>query len=149
MRSLKALLGAAGMLVLAAVSATSAVAATLPVIYNGDAGWNGASVRPGWIYIALTGAPVAHVQHWSTWNSADARSTGTLLTTACVPNCLQGKVSSHKLILTLSGVRYHDGRAYYSVMTWYTPGYRLSGRHTSTATLHFSTYDGSTTPFWH
>src|ERR1700677_269374 len=143
MRSLKAMLGATGLLALAAVSgilpATVAIGATLPVVYNSDAGWNGAHIRPSWIYIALTGAPVAHTQHWSTWSPTEARSAGTLLTTVCVPNCMQGKVSSHKLVVTLSGVKYHDGHAYYSVMTWYTPGYRLSGHPTSTDTLHFST----------
>ena len=149
MGSLKVLLGAAVTAVSVVLLATTAAAATVPVIYNGDAGWSGASVRPSWIYIALAGAPAAHTQRWSTWNSADARSTGTLLTTACVPNCLQGKVSSHKLVVTLSGVRYHHGRAYYSVMTSYTPGYRLFGHHTSTDILHFSTYGGSSTPFWH
>jgi hypothetical protein len=150
---MRSLLGIAGVLALAVVSevlpATAAAGGTLPVIYNGDAGWSSANVRPGWIYIALTGAPVAHTRHWSTWDSTEARSAGTLLTTVCVPNCMQGKVSSHKLVVTLSGVRYHDGHAYFSVMSWYTPGYRLSGHTTSTDILHFSDYDGSAAPFWH
>ena len=36
----------------------------------------------------------------------------------------------------MSGVKYHNGRAYYSVMTWYTPGYHMYGYRTSTAVLH-------------
>jgi hypothetical protein len=39
-------------------------------------------------------------------------------------------------VVTLSGVKYHNGRAYYSVMTWYTPGYRFSYEKTSTYVLH-------------
>jgi hypothetical protein len=45
----------------------------------------------------------------------------------------------HHLFVTLSGVKYHNGRAYYSQMTWYTPGYRTFGSHRSTLVLRFST----------
>ncbi len=41
--------------------------------------------------------------------------------------------------MTLSGVKYHNGSAYYSQMTWYTPGYRTFGSHRSTLVLRFST----------
>ena len=37
----------------------------------------------------------------------------------------------------MSGVKYHNGRAYYSVMAWYTPGYHLYGYRTSAAVMHF------------
>ncbi len=40
------------------------------------------------------------------------------------------------MVVTLSGIKYHNGRAYYSVMTWYTPGYRLGNAKTSTYVLH-------------
>jgi hypothetical protein len=54
----------------------------------------------------------------------------------CIPNCALGKESYHHLYVTLSGVKYHNGRAYYSQMTWYTPGYRTFGSHGSTLVLH-------------
>ena len=53
--------------------------------------------------------------------------------------------------VTMSGVGYHNGRAYYSVMTWYTPGYRMywNSRWSNTAVLHFRYYaPGTTSPGW-
>ena len=79
---------------------------------------------------------MAHTWYWNTWTSTTAKSTGTLWTNNCIPNCAQGKTSYHHLYVTMSGVKYHNGRAYYSVMTWYTPGYHLYGYRTSTAVLH-------------
>ncbi len=151
MRSLKSVV-AAGLLALSAgvpaLLATAASAAANPVIYNDSNGWRDPAVRPSWIIVGQGGAPVAHTWYWSAWNSRDARSAGTLWVNSCVPNCTQGKTSYHKLIVTLSDVTYHNGRAYYSLMTWYTPGYRLPGYRTSTATLRFST-EGGTIPVWH
>ncbi len=149
-KSLKILIGAVLALSagVPALLATTASAATTPVIYNDGNGWRNADVRPAWIIVGLGGAPMAHTWHWSAWNSKDARSAGTLWVDSCVPDCARGKTSYHKLIVTLSNVRYHNGRAYYSVMTWYTPGYRLPGYQTSTATLHFGTA-GGTVPVWH
>ena len=56
--------------------------------------------------------------YWNTWNSTTAKSTGTLWVDNCVPNCAQGKESYHHLYVTMSGVKYHNGHAFYSVMTW-------------------------------
>jgi hypothetical protein len=141
MKSLKALT-IAGLLTMSAgvpaLQATTASAAASPVIYNDAAGWHDAAVRPKWIIIGQGGAPQAHTWHWSSWNAKTAKSTGTLWVDSCVPSCASGKTSYHKLIVTLSHVRYHAGRAYFSVMTWYTPGYRIFGYKTSTATLHFT-----------
>jgi hypothetical protein len=91
---------------------------------------------------------MAHTWWWNTWNSTVAKSTGTLWVDNCIPNCALGKESYHHLFVTLSGVKYHNGRAYYSQMTWYTPGYRTFGSHRSTLVLHFST-QGGTVPGWH
>jgi len=96
---------------------------------------------------------VAHTWHWSTWDKGEpnphATSAGTLVVDNCVPNCTQGKTSYHKLVVTLSVVKTHNGVRYYSRMTWYTRGYRLPGYKTSTAVLHFSTLAGGTMPYWH
>jgi hypothetical protein len=51
-------------------------------------------------------------------------------------------------VVTLSVVKTRNGVRYYSRMSWYTPGYRLYGYHTSTAVLHYSPTAG-TIPFWH
>jgi hypothetical protein len=105
-------------------------------------------VRPKWVIIGQGGSPMAHTWYWNTWNSATAKSTGTLWVNNCVPNCAQGKTSYHKLYITLSGVKYHNGKPYFSLMTWYTPGYRLPGHKTSTVVLHFYVLRGATVPGW-
>ena len=122
---------------LVAVTAELASAATQPpVIYNAFF-WKTPQVRPAWIGIGMGGAPVAHTWHWSTWNSKAARSTGTLVTDNCIPSCARGSYSYHKLYVTLSGLKHHNGRAYYSVMTWYTPGFQMIGQRHSTVTMHY------------
>ena len=65
---------------------------------------------PAWVIIGQGGAPMAHTWYWSTWNSQVAKSTGTLWTDNCIPNCAYGKESYHKLDVTLSVVKYHNGR---------------------------------------
>ena len=130
----------------AAAMPASATTGMPPVIYNAI-GWNSPQVRPAWIGIGMGGAPVAHTSHWSTWNSKAGRSTGTLVTDNCIPNCALGSDSYHQLYVTLSGLEHHNGRAYYSVMTWYTPGYRLYGQRSSTMTMHYVRH-GGTQPSW-
>jgi len=149
MRKLLITIGAAiAALALIGGPAVTATAAPVPVIYNYTAGWGDPAVRPHWVIIGQGGALMAHTWYWNTWNSKVAKSTGTLWTDNCIPNCAYGKWSYHKLYVTLSGVKWHNGRPYFSVMTWYTPGYRMGGYKTSTAVLHFST-QGGTVPGWH
>ena len=134
---------------IAAAMPASATTGMPPVIYNDSNGWLTPQVRPAWILIGQGGSPMAHTWHWTTWNSKAARSTGTLVTNNCIPNCAYGRDSYHKLYVTLSGLKHHNGRAYYSVMTWYTPGYRLYGQRSSTMTMHFRYYaPGTTSPGW-
>jgi len=150
MRKMLIAIGAAiAALALSGVPAVTTSAAPVPVIYNYAAGWSNPAVRPHWVVIGQGGSPMAHTWYWNTWNSQAAKSTGTLWTDNCIPNCAYGKESYHKLYVTLSGVKYRNGRPYYSRMTWYTPGYRLPGYKTSTAVLHFSTLPGATVPGWH
>ncbi len=136
----------------AALLPSPASAATTPVVYASDNGWSSASVHPAWIWIGEGGSPAAHIRHWSTWDQGEpsphATANGTLWTDNCLPNCAEGKESAHRLLVTLSAVRTHRGDRYYSRMTWYTPGYRLYGQHTSTAVLHYGP-TGGTMPFWH
>ena len=123
-----------------------------PVIYNESNGWATSQVRPGYIYIGEGGSPIARTQHWGTWNSKAARSTGTLITNDCNPNCAYGTDSYYKLYVVLSGVKHHNGRAYYSVMTWYTPGlWMIHGGHprSHTVTMHFAVRRGGSAPFWY
>lgn len=132
-----------------AIAAGTASAAVTPVIYNYASGWSHADVKPKWVVIGQGGSPMAHTWYWNTWNSTVAKSTGTLWVDNCIPNCAQGKESYHHLYVTLSGVKYHNGRAYYSVMTWYTPGYRTFGSDGSTLILHFNVLPGASVPGWH
>ena len=148
-KTLIAIGAAIAALALSGVPAVTASAAPVPVIYNYAAGWSNPAVRPHWVIIGQGGSPMAHTWWWNTWNAQVARSTGTLWTDNCVPNCAYGKESYHKLYVTLSRVKYHNGRSYYSVMTWYTPGYRVYGYKTSTATLHFGVTPPGTLPYWH
>jgi hypothetical protein len=155
---LKALLVAAGAATAAAVPATmtapAASAATTPAVYASAAanGWSHPGVRPAWIFIGMGGAPVAHVGKWSTWDKGEpqphASANGTLQVNNCQPNCAQGRITSHRLVVTLSVVKTHLGVRYYSRMTWSTPGYRLSGERSSIAVLHYSSTDGGA-PYWH
>jgi len=135
---------------LAVVTAGLASAAVRPpVIYNNSNGWSTPQVRPTWILIGQGGSPMAHTWHWNTWNSKAARSTGTLEINNCIPDCASGSAGYHKLYVTLSGVKYHHGHAYYSVMTWYTPGYQMYGQRSSAVTMHFRYYaPGTTSPGW-
>ena len=150
MRKLLITIGAMfAVLALGGLPVVTVSAAPVPVIYNYAAGWSNPAVRPAWVIIGQGGSPMAHTWHWNTWNSQVARSTGTLWTDNCIPNCAYGKESYHKLYVTLSGVKYRNGRPYYSVMTWYTPGYRIRPYKTSTAALHFGVLPGGTMPFWH
>ena len=122
-----------------------------PVIYNYTEGWAAPQVRPAEITIGQGGAPFARSLHWTTWNSRDAKSTGTLVLDNCQPNCALGAASYYRVYVTLSGVKYHDGRAYYSVMTWYTPGLKTksNGHWSHTMTLHFRYFAPYTTsPGW-
>ena len=122
---------------LAAFAGPASASSRPPVIYNAVVGWSHPQVKPAYIYIGEGGSPIARTRHWNTWSSKVARSTGTLITDNCIPNCAKGTAGYHKLYVTLSGVKYHNGRAYYSVMTWYTPGYWLYGEHSSTVMLRF------------
>ena len=150
MRKLLIAIGAAlAALTLIGGPAVAATAAPVPVIYNYASGWGNPAVRPAWVVIGQGGSPMAHTWWWNTWNPTTAKSTGTLWVDNCIPNCAQGHESYHKLYVTLSGVKWRNGRAYYSVMTWYMPGYRLRGYRTSTAVLHFSVYPGRSVPSWH
>ena len=149
MRKLLIIGASFAVLALSGVPAVTATAAPVPVVYDYASGWHNANVRPPWVIIGQGGAPMAHTWYWNTWNSAVARSTGTLWVNNCIPNCALGKTSYHRLFVTLSGVKWHNGRAYYSVMTWYTPGCRLYGYKTSTATLHFGILPGASVPGWH
>ena len=150
MRKLLIAIGAAiAALALSGVPAVTASAAPVPVIYNYAAGWSNPAVRPHWVIIGQGGSPMAHTWYWNTWNSQVAKSTGTLWTDNCVPNCALGKTSYHELYVALSGVKWHNGRTYYSVMTWYTPAYRMRPYKTSTATLHFGILPGASVPGWH
>ncbi len=127
---------------------TAAAAAPVPVVYNYAEGWSHPSVRPAWIYVGQGGSPMVHAARWSSWNYRDAKSAGTLVTDNCVPNCALGTAGYHKLTVTLSGVKYHNGQPYYSVMTWDTPGYRIYGYKNSIAVLHFGVLPGASVPFW-
>jgi hypothetical protein len=121
------------------IAAGPAPAAVTPVIYNYASGWHNPTVRPQWVIIGQGGSPMAHTWHWNTWNATTAKSTGTLWTNNCIPNCALGKTSYHKLYVTMYWVKWHNGRAYFYGMKWYTPGYkmRMHGYWTSTNYLHF------------
>jgi len=52
---------------------------------------------------------------------------------------------------TLSDIKHHHGRAYYSEMVWYTPGHKVffsDGHYRTTLVLHFVVLRGATMPFW-
>ena len=142
--SIKRILAGLGALALAAGLtgglATSALARPVPVVYNLTEGWSAPQVRPVRIFIGQGGAPFVEKLHWTTWNSRDAKSTGTLVLDNCQPNCALGAISRYRVVVTLSGVKHHNGRAYFSVMTWHVPGYLLYsyGHWVKTVTLHFS-----------
>jgi hypothetical protein len=65
-------------LALSGVPAVTASAVPVSVIYNDAAGWSNPAVRPHWVIIGQGGAPMAHIWWWNIWNSAVAKSAGTL-----------------------------------------------------------------------
>ncbi len=145
-----AVLAVLTLLSLAAVTplaATAASATTTPVVYNYASGWNSPTVRPQWVTIGQGGSPMAHTWYWNTWGTWTAKSTGTLWTNNCIPNCALGKTSYHKLYVTLDWIKWHGSTRYFYRMKWYTPGYHLRG-YSSTAVLHFG-LQGGTAPGWH
>jgi|HubBroStandDraft_6_1064221.scaffolds.fasta_scaffold439913_2 hypothetical protein len=129
----------AGLAVAAGLVATGlaapAQASVTPVIYNYADGWMSPMIRPVWTTIGEGGSPLAHTWDWSTWNSQHAISSGTLWVDNCIPDCALGKNSYHKLLVTVWDVKSHDGQAYYSIMAWYTPGYREYGQNTDVMTM--------------
>lgn len=141
--STKRILAGLGTLALAAGLigglASAAQASTVPVVYNYVEGWANPHIRPGFIAVGMGGAPSVQSLHWSTWNSRHAKAAGTLVLDNCQPDCAAGAISRYRVDVALSGVKDHDGRAYFSVMTWHVPGYLLYsvGRWVRTVTLHF------------
>jgi hypothetical protein len=127
---------------------SAAQASIVPVIYNYTNGWASPQVRPALVTIGQGGAPYAHTRHWNAWNATRAKSTGTLVTDNCIPNCALGEPGYHKLYVTMSGIKYHKGRAYYSVMKWYTPGSVVFGQRSSTVTFHFRKFPGGNFSGW-
>lgn len=131
--------------------ASSAQASAVPVIYNyAGVSWQYPQVRPARVVISGDGAVFGHTWYWNAWNATYAKSTGTLWVNNCRPYCAVGKFSYHKLYVTLSGVKYHNGRAYYSAMKWYTPGFSTnwSGHWSRTITFNFRKYPGGTGVGW-
>jgi hypothetical protein len=144
LRSLASAVTLAAVLILGL--ATSASAAPLPVTYS--QGWSQAAVKPSWIRLGAGGGVMAHTWYWEQWNAKTAESNGTLWINKCVPDCAAGHYSYHKLQVVLSDVKTHDGRAYFSVMSWYTPGYQLAGAAKGTTAVMYYITAGGTIPGW-
>jgi hypothetical protein len=132
-----------GMLVL---SAFPAQAAPLPSVYS--QGWLQHSARPAWIRLGAGGSVMAHTWSWNTWNATTAKSAGTLWVNGCKPDCARGRFSYHKVSVTLTTVKKHGAVPYFLKMTWSTPGYKLPGSGSSTATLFYVVLHGASIPGW-
>ena len=125
------------------MSVTPASAAQLPVTYT--IGWQHPVIRPAWIHMGAGGNVMAHIRRWDTWGST-AKGTGMLLVNDCIPDCAAGTFSSHKLTVTFSAVRMHGKIPYYREMTWFTPGYILTGK-TNLLVMYYAQIQG-TLPEW-
>jgi hypothetical protein len=147
----KRILATAGILAmvtggLTAGLASSAQASTRPVLYTIN-GWSHPEVRPiapQDIRIGQGGAPWVIPSGWDSWTSKEAKSG---------PGNAAVVIDSHtyQVRVTLSAVRHHDGRAYYSKMVWYSPGHKvffINGHYYTSLTLHFIILPGATMPFW-
>ena len=123
-----------------------ASASVTPAVYT--SGWSQTAVKPSWIRLGAGGNVEAHTWYWNTWNSTTAKSTGTLWINKCVPDCAAGHYSYHKLQVILSDVKTHNGRAYFSEMSWYTPGYHLDGYASGTTAVMYYVTTVGTIPWW-
>ena len=85
---------------LAAAAGLASAATRPPVIYNDSNGWLTPQIRPAWILVGQGGSPMAHTWHWNTWNSKAAKSTGTLVTNNCIPNCAYGRDTDLKFAMS-------------------------------------------------
>jgi|HubBroStandDraft_5_1064220.scaffolds.fasta_scaffold419352_2 hypothetical protein len=100
-----------------AVAATSAPAVPLPVLYSGMGGtWAHAAVRPR---LFVLGADYyMEYMKWSRWTGKRALGYGKQI--ACAGAA--GPCDNYRVTITLTHVRRHAGRGYYSTM-------RIAGRH--------------------
>lgn len=95
--------------------APAASAATAPVIYDGFTSWSKPTVKPQYIYVLVMSDTIGK-NAWSTWTGTYAKGAGWQTTNNCKPSCANGHVTWYRVWLTLSQVRHHGSRAYFSRM---------------------------------
>jgi hypothetical protein len=75
---------------------------------------------------------------WTSWKSA-AFGSGTLKVNSCTPTCASGKYIKYPILVVLWRAKpwpHHQGRQYFSRLTWIFTGKRPSVVHTAAQTLN-------------
>ena len=108
LRSAAAVPAAALLLLMTAGAASAAPARSLPVVYSDVAAWTGPAVEPISIFVGTSASNAPYILHirWTHWSGRSARGVGTLYPSAST------------VVVTLQGIRKHDGRGYFWQMAW-------------------------------
>lgn len=116
----------AGVAVLTATITAASSAAPPPVVYgfDGSTGWQHGAVKPADIDFGAGGSLFVRGLRWSGWSQQRATGRGVRWADSCTPDCASGRYLRSGAILTLSGIRVHDGLRYFSrlAMQWKAGG---------------------------
>lgn len=105
-------------------TADAATATPLPVAYsfipciNGNASFQCPKVKPVGLILGNGGAPRIARMVWHTWNQTSASATDLTTIDDCIPNCAMGHDHTYRGSMYLHGIRTHNGRHYFYLMTW-------------------------------
>jgi hypothetical protein len=84
-----------------------------PTIYQ--YAWGDAHARPRMLGFGASGDVLVKFAQWNTWGAASATSThAAVWVNQCSPDCAQGHYAKYPATATLSRVRRHDGREYFT-----------------------------------
>ena len=116
MKKIVAGVAAAAAIVSSFALTSTASAATTPVVYaQSFANWSHPAVEPAEINVVLMSEPIVSIK-WHAWTSTYAKGAGWQPFNNCKPSCAQGHVTWYRAYLTLSRVKHHGSRVYFSRM---------------------------------
>lgn len=127
---------------LRSVGAAPTSMSSLPVAYNGAAGWSHGQARLPVIYIGESNVFV-RAPHWSRWSGTSAYTRGELWVNTCSPTCSAGNYRTYPAQVSFWQVAVHKGARYFSRMR-----VRYSHGHQRDYVFRWSTLAGATIPGW-
>jgi hypothetical protein len=82
-----------------------------------DTGWSHPRTAPEEEYFGADGTHQIHHLAWSGWGGSETTGTGQYSIDNCVPDCVNGHVSTWKVTAVLSRVLARNGQRYYTTLT--------------------------------